>query len=161
MNATMITRALPAVAFIGFGGWLWLASGRLPMADMGPRGTAFFPRIVAIALVACALWDLLGTAMRSAVVGSPAPGDTLRSRLGAVIVITLSFLYIPGMSWIGYFPATAVYAGAILWMLARSASPGAGIQRVVLETTGLLFTAWLLFDALLGAWLPAGRLFGG
>lgn len=142
----------------GFG-WFLIAVGVLTLLFVGdirkPRvgttvgpGPRVFPASLASALIAGGI-ILVGSALRRRVKPLPAPGIS-RSSSAVLTAILGLFLYVFVIGWVGFFPATAVFATGL--MLAFGLPPA----RALAVSAGLLISVYVLFVWLLRVVLPEG-----
>ncbi|MCL2896939.1 tripartite tricarboxylate transporter TctB family protein [Brenneria tiliae] len=144
----MISTLLAAIAAIIVAVYYW-GIRQIPLLGIGdPIGPRFFPGLLCIAMLLCALLLLLEGRKKSAA-RRPA-ADSLKPVLAAVAVIALYFL---AFEPLGYLLDTLLFLAITMgWCHSK---------RLPAMLAALLFSvaSWYLFKYALNVPLPAGRLF--
>lgn len=144
-----------AFVLVGIGLFAWTSA--LPDSrNLGDPGPAFFPRIVAILIMAFASLLILQphVAEEEAADGEAA---TRERPINLVLSAVAAILYIPSLNILGFTLATILYLSAGMWILSprrRSQLPVVlGISVVFALGLGFALTRWL------GVVPPQGSLF--
>ena len=141
---------LIGVGLLAFAAFYFQQSFAITVGFAADRlGPNFFPRLLALTLVACAL-ALIGRSLRGR--SDPAPLPPMRVPL-LVWTLGLTIAYALALQRLGYLIATPLYLAALVWLLGYR-SP-AGLAGTALGVTAALY---LVFAQALKVLVPMGLL---
>jgi hypothetical protein len=128
-------------------------AGRLGFGSFGRPGPGFLPFLAAICLAVLAGAGLAQTLVRGPAAGGVGVGFRYADLLRIGLVATVLFVYVYLWDGIGFLASTFL----LLVFLFRCIEPLRWRTVLVASSLTLAFT-YILFSVLLGARLPAGRL---
>lgn len=146
-----------SLVIIGFALLWWLPTRNLAGTGLdGSPGPGFFPRILLGCLLVLGLLLLGSTFLRrSKDQGEAAASEREGSVWKGLLMILLMAAYVTVLQYLGFLLATPPFLAVLLvWVTGRTRW-----RRAVVTALSVTGVIWLLFDVLLNAHLPAGKLF--
>lgn len=146
-----LTEAVFAVAIIVMCGAVYWSSLGLPPAMLEPVGPAAFPKAISLILGAFALAVLVRAVLRPSPAVDPVDVEDRRPGLAAQMIgLTVLFLGVMQIEWLGYREASILYLfalGAVLVDFDRVKMAYVGLIALVLGLgTHFLFTRFFFID---------------
>lgn len=133
---------------------------KLPEGMFGTLGAGFFPKIIFGALAVCSFTLMVKTFIVHFVRNKSKAQTTsfpfAKYQIVAVAFV-LFFLYVLGLSYVGFIIASIVFLPALMWTIGPKTK--ASLVPIVLTSTGITAVTYISFTHFLKVFLPSGSLF--
>lgn len=140
--------------------FMFYIASRLPEGMFGTLGAGFFPKIIFGTLVVCSFALMMKTFMKHFVKNKNKPNAAsfpFDKYKIVVIAFFLFFLYVIGLSYLGFVIASMLFLPALMWTLGPKTK--ASLVPITLTSTGITAVTYISFTHFLQVFLPSGSLF--
>lgn len=140
--------------------FMFYIASKLPEGMFGTLGAGFFPKIIFGALAVCS-FALMAKTFIAHFVRNTNKGTAASFSFGqykiVVIAFVLFFLYVIGLSYLGFVIASMLFLPALMWILGPKTK--GSLVPIVLTSTGITAVTYISFTHFLQVFLPSGSLF--
>jgi putative tricarboxylic transport membrane protein len=156
MRSDVYTGAFTCVVSI----CMFYIASKLPEGMFGTLGAGFFPKIIFGTLAVCSC-VLMVKAFIVHFAKNKTKTKTVPFPFGkykiVLIAFVLFFLYVLGLSYLGFVIASMLFLPGLMWTLGPKTK--ASLVPIVLTSTGITAVTYISFTHFLQVFLPSGSLF--